>query len=250
MKAAVPQLGVNVDHVATVRQARRTFEPDPVTAAAMATLAGADVITIHLREDRRHILDRDVRIMRETVCSKLNLEMAVSDEIVAIALDVKPEQVTLVPEKREEVTTEGGLGVLGARERLEDVIGGFRAADICVSLFIDAHPEQIAASAEVGADFVELHTGPYANAQVDDERRRQLDILIRAEEVCAAVGVGMNAGHGLTYQNTGPLLAAIRPVELHIGHSIISRAVLVGIERAVREMKEIIHRAAGRSVGA
>lgn len=246
MKHAVPQLGVNVDHVATVRQARRTFEPDPVTAAGLATLAGADVITIHLREDRRHILDRDVRLMRETVFSKLNLEMAVAEEIVRIALEVKPEQVTLVPEKREEVTTEGGLDVLGGRQRLEEIIPGFHAAGIAVSLFIDADAKQIAASADVGADFVELHTGPYANAREEGERRRYLDILARAEEACAAAGVGMNAGHGLTYHNTGPLLAAIRPIELHIGHSIISRAVLVGIERAVREMKEIIYRDARR----
>jgi len=238
----LPLLGVNVDHVATVRQARRTFEPDPVAAAVLATLGGADVITVHLREDRRHIQDRDVRLLRETVFTKLNLEMSVAEEIVRIALEVKPEQVTLVPEKREEVTTEGGLDVVGGERRVREVVNRLRTAGILVSLFVDAAPEQVRAAAAVGADSVELHTGPYANARDDAARERELALLVNAAQVATEVGLRVNAGHGLTYHNITGLLARLRPMELHIGHSIVARATLVGMERAVREMKDLIAR--------
>jgi pyridoxine 5-phosphate synthase len=243
LKEAVPLLGVNVDHVATVRQARRTYEPDPATAAALATLAGADIITIHLREDRRHIQDRDVRLMKQTVFSKLNLEMGAAEEIVKIAEEVQPDQVTLVPEKREEVTTEGGLDVVGGRRRIGDVVRRLHDRGIIVSLFIDPDSEQIKAAAGVRASYVELHTGPYANAAPGRKRAAELKLLVEGAEEAKRAGLGVNAGHGLTYTNLTPLLEKIRPIELHIGHSIISRAVLVGIDRAVREMKELIYRA-------
>jgi pyridoxine 5-phosphate synthase len=239
------QLGVNIDHVATVRQARKTFEPDPVTAAALATLGGADCITVHLREDRRHIQDRDLRLLHETVFSKLNLEMASWPEIIRIALRTRPEQVTLVPEKRQEVTTEGGLDVVSQLKPLTKLAADFRKAGVLVSLFIDPDAAQIRAAREAGADLVELHTGEYANARGEARRERQLERLIAAADEARRIGLRVNAGHGLTYQNVGPVARRLHAEELHIGHSIISRALFVGIERAVREMKEIIERWSG-----
>ncbi len=236
------KLGVNVDHVATIREARKTFEPDPVTAASLADLGGADVITIHLREDRRHIQDRDVRIMRDTVFTKLNLEMALSAEVINIALQTKPDQVTFVPEKREEITTEGGLDVLTHKETIPDVVKRFKDAGIVVSFFIDPVSEQISASKEAGADYIELHTGAYANARSDRARQELLSQLKSAAEFASSIGINVNAGHGLTYKNVGGIIEELDIEELHIGHSIISRSVFVGIKEAVREMKELIYR--------
>lgn len=236
----MPTLGVNIDHVATVRQARRTVEPDPVAAAVLAELAGADGITVHLREDRRHMQDRDVRLLRQTVRSHLNLEMAATDEMVAIALDIQPDYVTLVPEKREEITTEGGLDIAGQLDRTKQVVAALQGAGIPVSLFIDADDRQIAASAAVQAQFIELHTGQYAEAKDEQERQKELAVLKRGCEEAIAVGLRINAGHGLTYWNVHPIVTLPGMEELNIGHSIISRAVLVGMERAVREMKQAI----------
>ncbi len=231
-------LGVNIDHIATIRQARRTVEPDPVAAAVLAELAGADGITAHLREDRRHIQDRDVRILRQTVRTHLNLEMAPTDEMVAIALDIKPDYVTLVPEKREEVTTEGGLDVVGQRQRLREVVAKLQDTSIPVSLFIDAEPAQIDAAAEIKAKFIELHTGCYAEAQNEASREKELAALAKGCEQAIAAGLRVNAGHGLTYWNVYPVACLKGMEELNIGHSIIARASLVGLERAVREMKQ------------
>lgn len=236
------KLGVNVDHVATLRQARMTCEPDPVTAAGLADLGGADIITIHLREDRRHIQDRDLEILRETVFTKLNLEMATSQEIVDIALKIKPGQITLVPEKRQEITTEGGLSVTSQKKLLTDVIKKFKDNDIYVSLFIDPNKEQIIASREVGAQSIELHTGSYANAVSEEQCSELLEVLKRGVKIAQDVGLRINAGHGLTYKNTGPVVEHLDIEELHIGHSIVSRAIFVGIEGAVREMKELIYK--------
>lgn len=244
----MPTLGVNIDHVATVRQARRTVEPDPIAAAVLAELAGADGITVHLREDRRHMQDRDVRILRQTVRTHLNLEMAATDEMVAIALDIQPDYVTLVPEKREEVTTEGGLDIAGQLDRMKHVVGTLQDAGIPVSLFIDADDRQIAASAAVAAKFIELHTGQYAEATDEARREKELAILRRGCEGAIAAGLRINAGHGLTYWNVQPVAALPGMEELNIGHTIISRAVLVGMERAVREMKQAIVEAVQGSV--
>lgn len=236
-------LGVNVDHVATIRQARRTYEPDPVWAAAEAELGGADIITIHLRVDRRHISDRDLRVLRQTVAVELNMEMSLADEIVLIALATGPDMVTLVPENREEVTTEGGLDVVGQSERVGQAIRRFDDAGIPVSLFIDPVEAQIRRSAELGATFVELHTGTYANAHYADERQKRLAELEAGTGVGREAGLTVNAGHGLTYRNVGPVVRRLEPHELHIGHSIVSRAIFVGIREAVRQMKEAIDRA-------
>lgn len=240
-------LGVNVDHVATIREARGTYEPDPVWAAAEAQLGGADLITIHLRKDRRHIQDRDLRLLSQTVSVELNLEMSLDPEIVDIALDVAPDMVTLVPERREEVTTEGGLDVVGQSGRVEEAIDRFHEKDIPVSLFVDPEPAQLECSDTSGADFVELHTGTYANAARRD-RPEELDQLRTATRLGRELGLVVNAGHGLTYDNVGPVVTDLCPHELHIGHSIVSRSVFKGIQAAVREMKEIIDRAvsAGR----
>jgi pyridoxine 5-phosphate synthase len=237
----MPRLGVNIDHVATIRQARRTVEPDPVWAAALAELGGADGITIHLREDRRHIQDRDVRILRETVRVKLNLEMAASDEITRIALEVRPDQCTLVPEKREEVTTEGGLDVIANRDRVRRCAETLMAAGIEVSLFVDPAAAQIHASHELGVQAVELHTGRYADALTDAERQQELQSLTDAAAAARGAGLLLHLGHGLTYRNVVPAARIAGVCELNIGHSIVSRAVLVGMERAVREMKELIN---------
>ena len=236
------RLGVNVDHVATVRQARRAREPDPVTAAAVAELAGADQITVHLREDRRHIQDRDLRVLRETVRTQLNLELAAEDEVVGIALEVRPEHATFVPERREEVTTEGGLDVRGGLARLRDVTARLQEAGIGVAMFIDPDPDQIEASAAAGARAVEIHTGAYANASTDAEVAAQLEAQRRAFQLAAEAGLAVHAGHGLDYWNVSAICALPGLEEVNIGHSIIARAMIVGLDRAVREMKALLDR--------
>ncbi len=233
----MPTLGVNIDHVATIRQARQTVEPDPIAAAVLAELAGAEGITVHLREDRRHMQDRDVRLLRETVRTHLNLEMAATDEMVKIALEIKPDYVTLVPERREEVTTEGGLDIAGPIDRMTKVVDKLQSAGIPVSLFIDADEIQIQAAAKSKAKFIELHTGQYAEAKNEDDRAAQLHLLKLGCEIAASLNLRINAGHGLTYWNVYPVGQLPGMEELNIGHTIISRAVLVGLERAVREMK-------------
>jgi pyridoxine 5-phosphate synthase len=237
---ALPTLGVNIDHVATIRQARQTVEPDPVAAAVLAELGGADGITVHLREDRRHIQDRDVRLLRQTVRSHLNLEMAATDEMVGIALEIQPDYVTLVPERREEVTTEGGLDIAGQLERMKSVVGRLQDAGIPVSLFIDAEERQIEAAAAVQALWIELHTGRYAEMKVGEKIDKELAYLKRGCEMAIAQGIRVNAGHGLTYWNVRPVAELPGMEELNIGHTIVSRAVLVGLERAVREMRAAI----------
>jgi pyridoxine 5-phosphate synthase len=226
--------------VATVRQARGTKEPDPVTAAALAELAGAEGITVHLREDRRHIQDRDVEILRQTVQSRLNLEMAATDEMVAIALRLRPDCVTLVPEKRQELTTEGGLDVLGQSEHLRPRIAALQAVGIIVSLFVDPVRLQIEAASHVGADFIEIHTGCYCEAGNAESQTLELAKIAEAIRVGKQCGLGVNAGHGLNYRNISPVVALGGIEEYNIGHSIVSRAVLVGMERAVREMVELV----------
>jgi pyridoxine 5-phosphate synthase len=230
-------LGVNIDHVATIRQARRASEPDPIAAAVLAELAGADGITAHLREDRRHIQDRDVRLLRATVSTHLNLEMAATEEMVKIALEIQPNYVTLVPERREEITTEGGLDIAGQLERLQKVVDRLQSAHIPVSLFIDPDSAQIKASQATGARFIELHTGSYANAIKEIDLQQQLAKLEQGCIEALALGLRVNAGHGLTYRNIYPVACLPGMEELNIGHAIISRAVLVGMERAIREMK-------------
>jgi len=232
----LPRLSVNVDHIATLRQARQGTEPDPVAAAVLAELAGAGGIIVHLREDRRHIQDRDLRLLRQTVQTKLNLEMAATDEMQRIALDVKPEITTLVPEKREELTTEGGLEVASRIGFFTDYIGRIRQGNINVSLFVDPDDQQIAASKKAGADWVEVHTGSYANARTDRDRAREFDKIVEAAKLAASLGLRVGAGHGLNYVNVRPIARIPEVEELNIGHSIISRASLVGLERAVREM--------------
>jgi pyridoxine 5-phosphate synthase len=232
-------LGVNVDHVATIREARKTFEPDPVMAATLAILGGADGITVHLREDRRHINDRDLRLLRQIVACELNLEMAATDEMIEIALEVKPDLVTLVPEKRHELTTEGGLDVAGQQEHLQDSISRIKKAGIPVSLFINPHTTDIELAADIGADMVEIHTGLYANAR-GKRQSEELHRVIEALKTGTRVGLLVNAGHGLTYHNVGNIASISNIRGLYIGHSIISRAVLVGIQKAVRQMKDLI----------
>lgn len=236
----MPRLGVNIDHVATLRQARGGREPDPVWAAALAELAGADGITIHLREDRRHIQDRDFRLLRETISTRLNLESAVESEILALALELRPDQITFVPEKRQELTTEGGLDVIACRKALSQAIARCQTAGIPVSLFIDPDLDQVRASAELGVEAVELHTGRYAEA---DEKHQpiELEALRTAGELAVSSRLHLHAGHGLNYQNTPPVARLPHMAELNIGHSIVSRAVLVGMERAVKEMKVLIN---------
>lgn len=236
----MPTLGVNIDHVATIRQARATTEPDPIAAAVMAELAGADGITAHLREDRRHIQERDVRLLRQIVRTHLNLEMAATPEMVNIALDLKPDYVTLVPERRQEITTEGGLDVVGQFTSLKDVVTTLQANQIPVSLFIDPNPEQIQASADTGALFIELHTGVYAEAKNESIRKQELQHLIESTAWARELGLRVNAGHGLTYENVVPVAHIPGLEELNIGHSIISRAVLLSMERAVQDMKRLI----------
>jgi len=232
-------LGVNIDHVATVREARKTYEPDPVWAAAESELGGADCITVHLREDRRHIQDRDVRLLKETTTIKLNLEMACSDEIVEFALGIHPDQVTLVPEKREEVTTEGGLDIASQQDRVSNTVKRLADAGIEVSMFLDPDPKQIELAETIGAHAVELHTGQYAIAK-DGARTKELLKLVKAGKDIRDRGLILHAGHGLTYQNVKPVAEIEGMQELNIGHSIVSRAIFVGMREAVRSMKALI----------
>ncbi len=236
----MPLLGVNIDHVATVRQARRTNEPDPVWAAALAEMGGADGITLHLREDRRHISDRDLRILRETVTVKLNLEMACESEILAIACEVKPDQTTLVPEKREEITTEGGLDICSQRDRVARAVDQLHKAGISVSLFLDPDPRQIEAAAALGADAVELHTGQYALALPGHQQEKELANIQQMGAIILQAGLTLHAGHGLTYRNVRPVAVIPGMHELNIGHSIVARAIMVGFEEAVRKMKQLV----------
>ena len=230
------ELGVNIDHVATLRQARRTYEPDPVWAAVEAELGGADGITVHLREDRRHISDRDVQVLRQTVQCKLNLEMSLVSEIVDIAERLKPAQATLVPERRQEVTTEGGLDLLREPQRVRSVVERLKAAGAVVSAFIGPDEAQVEAAAKQGFDAVELHTGEYANA-TGAAVERQLGRLVRAGQWTRERGMRLHAGHGLNYRNIGPVVAIADMAEVNIGHAIVSRAIFVGLREAVREMK-------------
>ena len=234
------KLEVNVDHVATVRQARLIEEPDPVIAAALAELAGADGIIVHLREDRRHIQDRDLRLLRQTVKTRLNLEMAATSEMLAIASEVKPDLVTMVPEKREELTTEGGLNVVENLDFLKDYIKKLKDAGLVVSLFVDPNHAQINAAKEAGARWVELHTGTYAEAKDETEAQKLFDELLDAARHARSLGLRVKCGHGLNYVNIKRFRGRPEFEEFSIGHSIISRAVLVGMERAVREMIDLI----------
>lgn len=233
------ELGVNIDHVATVRQARRTYEPDPVVAAALAEQGGADGITFHLREDRRHIQDRDVELLVQTVTVKTNLEMACADDVIEIALRAKPDWALLVPESREEVTTEGGLNVAGDDGRIAKAVERLKSEDILTSLFIDPDVRQVRAAAELGVDAVEVHTGPYALARRDavDKELRRLD---ESGQAARSAGMRFHAGHGLNYVNVRPVAKLEGMVELNIGHAIVSRAVMVGMKEAVAEMRRIL----------
>ncbi|HSB52682.1 MAG TPA: pyridoxine 5'-phosphate synthase [Dissulfurispiraceae bacterium] len=237
-------LGVNVDHVATVRQARKTFEPDPVMAATLAILGGADGITLHLREDRRHICDRDLRLLREMVPCELNLEMAATDEMISIALEVGPDLVTLVPEKRQELTTEGGLDVAGRKEHLREALGRIRGGGIPVSLFINPVMSDAELSKNIGADMVEIHTGLYANSRGKAQEDELLRVMQAVRAACDA-RLLVNAGHGLNYYNVMKIASISEIRGLYIGHSIVSRAVLVGMKLAVQEMKNLIREATG-----
>jgi pyridoxine 5-phosphate synthase len=237
------RLGVNVDHVATLRQSRRTTYPDPIAAAILAELAGADQITIHLREDRRNIQERDLQIMRRTVTTRLNLEMAATQEMVKIAYEVKPDVVTLVPERREELTTEGGLDVVAGRDAVRRIVKTLHDADIKVSLFIDPDLDQVKAAHRAEAEVIELHTGRYCDARLAADRRRELSRILDACKAATKLGLEVAAGHGLNYQNVNPVAAIAEIEELNIGHAIVARAVLVGFERAVREMKDLLDRA-------
>jgi pyridoxine 5-phosphate synthase len=238
-------LAVNVDHVATLRQARGIEDPDPVTAAAICELAGAQGIVVHLREDRRHIQDRDVHLLRQTVKTKLNLEMAASPEIIAIALELKPDMITLVPEKRLELTTEGGLNVTGQKKKLAEVVSTMNKAGIPVSLFIDPDSRQIKAAKEIGATFVEIHTGRYCDARTDKDRETEYVLIAAAAEEAFESGLRVNAGHGLNYTNTQRIAALETIEELSIGHAVMARAIMVGLDRAVREMHALILKARG-----
>ena len=232
-------LGVNIDHIANVREARKTVEPDPVQMALLAELGGADGITVHLREDRRHIQDRDVRLLRETIKSRLNLEMAATEEMIQFALKIKPDMVTLVPEKREEVTTEGGLDVSRNEDYLRTIVTKLKAAKIPVSLFIDPIDIQITSSARINSDWIEIHTGNYAEASFLGQDK-ELAKIKEATLIARSKGLRVNAGHGLTYQNVEPIASINGIYELNIGHTIISRSIAIGLKDAVKEMKELI----------
>ncbi len=234
------KLAVNIDHIATVREARKGSEPDPVTAAALAELAGCDGIIVHLREDRRHICDRDVYLLRKTVKTKLNLEMAATEEMIRIAVDVNPEMCTLVPEKREELTTEGGLDVAGNSRLVRKAVQALQDGGIMVSLFVDPSSAQVKAARDTGADIIEIHTGSYSNARNESDRKQELEKIFATASLAAGLGLGVNAGHGLDYRNIYPLISVQEIDEFSIGHSIVARAVLVGLERAVREMVQIV----------
>jgi pyridoxine 5-phosphate synthase len=235
-------LGVNIDHVATLRQARRARYPDPLHAALIAEAAGADSITLHLREDRRHIQDRDVFAMREALQTRMNLEMAVTEEMIRNALKVKPQDACLVPESRQEVTTEGGLDVLGQSGRVQDAVAALSAAGIRVSLFIDPDAGQIEAARRAGAPVIELHTGAYADA-AGGARAREFERLRDAAKLAASLGLTVNAGHGLNYHNVEPIAAIPEIIELNIGHSIVARSIIDGLAKAVGDMKALMRRA-------
>jgi pyridoxine 5-phosphate synthase len=234
------RLSVNIDHIATIREARKGNEPDPVVAASLAELAGCDGIVVHLREDRRHIQDRDVEILRKTIKTKLNLEMAATAGIVKIAVNIRPDMCTLVPEKRQELTTEGGLDLLGNFTYLKATVSKLQKRKILVSLFIDPDPEQINAAKELKADYVEIHTGIYSNAKRTKEIDRELKKIVESVSLASQLGLGINSGHGLDYHNIQPLVNLSEIDEFSIGHSIIARAVLVGFERAVKDMIDLI----------
>ncbi|AJJ22696.1 pyridoxine 5'-phosphate synthase [Yersinia enterocolitica] len=236
-------LGVNIDHIATLRNARGTIYPDPVQAAFIAEQAGADGITVHLREDRRHITDRDVRILRETIQTRMNLEMAVTDEMVGIACEINPHFCCLVPEKRQEVTTEGGLDVAGQIDKMTVAVSRLAKAGILVSLFIDADMRQIDAAVAVGAPYIEIHTGAYADATSDLARQAELVRIAKAATYAASKGLKVNAGHGLTYHNVQPIAALPEMHELNIGHAIIGQAVMSGLAAAVTDMKVLMREA-------
>ncbi len=240
----MPQLAINVDHVSTIRQARGGSEPDPVFAASICELAGASGIVVHLREDRRHIQDSDVYLLRKTVKTKLNLEMGANPEIIAIALDVVPDMITLVPEKRQELTTEGGLDVVSQKKKLASAIKKLDRAGIPVSIFVDPDVDQIKASLDIGAKFVEIHTGRYSDALTDHQRDQEFELIAAAADEAYQLGLIVNGGHGLDYHNTGRIASLDAIEELSIGHSIISRAVFTGIETAVKDMLKIINNGA------
>ena len=234
------RLGVNIDHVATLRQARGGTDPDPLTAAILVELAGADGLVVHLREDRRHIQDRDLTMLREIVRTKLDLEMAADDAMAKIALSIKPDLVTLVPERRQELTTEGGLDVANHRDRIQKIVDLLRDGGIPTSLFVEPSLDQIKAAHKIGAAYVELHTGRYANAKRSKEEDEEFEAITQAAKLAYKLGLGVNAGHGLTYKNVKRLAKLPEIVEFNIGHSIIARSVLVGLVQAVREMKELV----------
>ncbi|WP_456456567.1 pyridoxine 5'-phosphate synthase [Thermovibrio sp.] len=238
------RLGVNIDHVATVRNARRTFEPDPVHAAVIADLAGADQITLHVREDRRHVNERDLRLIKELIHSKVNLEMAITEEMIDLAIRVKPHQATLVPEKRQEITTEGGLDIIGNFERVKEAVRRLKEAGITVNIFIDPEKEQIQKAKEAGADAVELHTGAYAEAFAENDEReveRELERIRKAAKFAKEIGLKVYAGHGLTYKNVKPIAQIEEIEELNIGHSIVANAILLGMKEAVEKMVKLIN---------
>jgi len=242
-RSAMTKLAINVDHVATIRQARGIAEPDPVAAAAICELAGASGIVVHLREDRRHIQDRDVSLLRQTVKTKLNLEMGANKDIIDIALKLKPDLITLVPEKRQELTTEGGLDVASQMKKIGQVIDKMTAASIPVSIFADPDAKQLAAAQQLGATFVELHTGKYCDVTSEEERQNEFQLLLEAAEAASQMGLRVCAGHGLNYQNTAPIAAMDTIEELSIGHAIIARAIFTGLDQAVREMLAIVRQA-------
>ena len=233
-------LGVNIDHVATLRQARGTYYPEPVHAALLAEQAGADGITVHLREDRRHIIDRDVFVLRQTIATRLNFEMAVTDEMLGIATELKPHFACFVPEKRQELTTEGGLEVAGQFDKIQDAVHRLQQDNILVSLFIDADEKQIAAAAKAGAPYIEIHTGKYAEAQDAAVQRAELKRISEAAAYASSLGLIVKAGHGLHYHNVQPIAAIPQMHELNIGHAIVARAVFSGLDGAVREMKRLM----------
>jgi pyridoxine 5-phosphate synthase len=240
------RLGVNIDHVATIRQARRGHEPDPLAAAFLAVLGGADGITVHLREDRRHVQERDLRLLRQTVTNRLNLELACADEVLTLACQVLPDEATLVPERREELTTEGGLDVIANEAKAAAAVERLRSAGIETSLFIDPVPAQIEASRRLGVHAVEIQTATYSEADTPADRAQQLEILARACRHARQLGLHVHVGHGLNYHNVQAVAALPEVEEMNIGHSIVSRAVLVGMERAVRDMKEAMRQGRGR----
>ncbi len=236
----MPKLSLNVDHIATIREARKTYEPDPVAAAILAELAGAMGITFHLREDRRHIQDRDVEILKKVCVTRLDMEMAATEEMVKIAIKYRPGIITLVPEKIEEITTEGGLDIINNKKEIKKVIKKLHDHDLTISIFVDPEIKQIQASSEIKADYIEINTGKYAEAKEEKKSKRQLAAIIRAVDAGKKLGLRIAAGHGLTYINVKPIAQIEGIEELNIGHSIIARASLVGIDRAVREMITLI----------